>query len=268
MSNHSYVIVIKVKRGVSERPDWGFNDNDVTRNISNNGIHCLDRPVEEATLVPNLLSSIKPMTVIIYEDNPITKKQNIRSSFQECKIPLRFFIHFGGTNICDFDSEKIITKFSSWSNLNPIPKHIKAFPFVGYDLKDQGKEWIPQIYEFRDWQKDWNGIDGQQFIDNFKALDIAWEHASKHFDTGLAMKTVFELLSPLALDAVNGIEIGNSYNQIRTEVEKQIEIAKLPTITDINNAAAFMEWFKVNLSIVNTEEFGFSFRNIKPAGKQ
>ena len=260
MAEHAYVIVIKVQHGVNERPDWGLGNYNVTRNISNNGIYTLDCPDNEDELRQDLSNSIKPNSVVIYEDNPLNNPQKLRASFlASSKIPLQLFIHFGGTDLGGFDNDKIRDEFLEWSNVKIIPDHVKVFPFLGYDKRMQNNnEWISKIYEFRDWQKSWDGKDHQQFLDQFNTLDKAWESASKYFDTGLAMQELFEQLSPLALDAANGVDVTLSYSQIKVEVENLIKRAKL-SIPTANSSNEFLDWFKQHLSITRTKEFGFTF---------
>ena len=204
INTHIYIIVINK----DERLEWGFENHNCVRIIGAN-VFSLTSPVAIAHNSQGVSVCICDLEQVkgIVENLKKDTKNNIN---------IRLFIHFGKTDIRDFNTELIANKLSA---LDVSCENCKAIPFVGKEREQQAK-WVPIIYEFRDWQKDLLKYpEEKEFLSYITNLNKAWDFAIKHFGKLLAMRLLIETLFPLYIDMRNyfDLRIPESTNESEKE---------------------------------------------------
>lgn len=156
-----------------------------------------------AAQAEELAAKIQPGSVVIYDDTNIPKDalqvQLRKHLLDALGGEFRIFIHFGGSDLSTMDRKSIEERMAEWcGEAHPG----KVMPFVGEPRKEQGRDWVPLLYDLKERLRA-----GEVPCEELRALlDQAWEGANAFFDRELEAAALVKVLFPLYIDATTFLE--------------------------------------------------------------
>lgn len=144
--------------------------------------------------------------LVIFHEGYVSENTNkpkvINKLFELIGVNARFFIHFGTTNMNDFNHKNIRETFANRFQGHDVSKHA-CFPFTGEGNSTPGLLWSHIIWQVQKEEIVFSNIKNK--------LDIAWKHAESYWDRKKLADTLAAVM-PIYVDVQSVLAIAPDHN--------------------------------------------------------